>query len=84
MFSWKKHYPYTMNYHYTPDECINKIEQTLAQHAASQALIEQIKINWVKMKDTEEPKEKKGWFKNLIQDIKNKVESVDETKAFFD
>ena len=36
------------------------------------------------MKDVEEPKEKKGWFKNLIQDIKNKVESVDETKAFFD
>ena len=73
-----------MNYHYSPDECINKIEHTLAQFAASQALIEQIKINWIKVKDAEEPKEKKGWFKNLIQDIKNKVESVDETKAFFD
>ena len=29
------------------------------------------------------PRENKGWFKNLIKDIKNKVESVDETLVFF-
>ena len=29
------------------------------------------------------PRESKGWFKNLIDDIKNKVESVDDTLVFF-
>ena len=72
-----------MHFHYEPDDCILKIEQTIAQYSASQALIEQIKVNWDRFKAEEEPREQKGWFKNLIDDIKNRVESVDETLEFF-
>ena len=83
MFAYKKHDPYVIHYHYEPDELIQKMEQTIAYFSASQALIEQIKVNWVKYKDEEVPKQSKGWFRNLIDDIKNKVESVDETLEFF-
>ena len=37
----------------------------------------------MKYKDEEVPRENKGWFKKLIDDIKDKVESVDETLVFF-
>ena len=83
MFTYKKHNPYQMHFHYEPDDCILKIEQTIAQYSASQALIEQIKVNWDRFKAEEEPLEQKGWFKSLIDNIKNRVESVDETLEFF-
>ena len=83
MFTYKKHNPYQMQFHDEPDECILKIEQTIAQYSASQALIEQTKVNWERFKAQEESAEEKGWFKNLIESIKNRVESVDETLEFF-
>ena len=83
MFAYKKHNPYVMHARYEPDELVHKIEQTIAYFSASQALIEQIKANWEKYKDEEVPRASKGWFKKLIDDIKDKVESVDETLAFF-
>ena len=35
MFTYKKHNPYQMHFHYEPDDCILKIEQTIAQYSTS-------------------------------------------------
>ena len=84
MFAARRHNPYTMRYKYSAEELVIKVEQTQAQFTASEAIIEQIKLNWQKYEEKEEMDEQENnWFENIINDIQNRVESRAEARQLF-